>query len=72
MKLSGDVMNKYDRHMEICKKLKTNPVPFIIVNSDPSYKLAENGCLADIIPTMIDMMGYEKPVEMTGKSLLIK
>ncbi|MDD6101824.1 MAG: 2,3-bisphosphoglycerate-independent phosphoglycerate mutase [Clostridiales bacterium] len=50
----------------------TNPVPFIIVNSDPSYKLAENGCLADIIPTMIDMMGYEKPVEMTGKSLLIK
>lgn len=50
----------------------TNPVPFIIVNADPSYALKEGGCLADIIPTMIDMMGMEKPAEMTGTSLLIK
>ncbi|MCQ2538320.1 MAG: 2,3-bisphosphoglycerate-independent phosphoglycerate mutase, partial [Lachnospiraceae bacterium] len=50
----------------------TNPVPFIIVNADPSYKLKEGGCLANIIPTMIDMMGLEKPAEMTGESLLIK
>ncbi len=50
----------------------TNPVPFLIVNADPSYKLKEGGCLADIIPTMIDMMGMEKPAEMTGSSLLIK
>ena len=32
----------------------TNPVPFILVNADPSYTLRENGCLADIIPTLID------------------
>ncbi|MGN0164823.1 MAG: 2,3-bisphosphoglycerate-independent phosphoglycerate mutase [Lachnospiraceae bacterium] len=50
----------------------TNPVPFILVNADPSYTLKEGGCLADIIPTMIDMMGMEKPVEMTGNSLLVK
>jgi 2,3-bisphosphoglycerate-independent phosphoglycerate mutase len=50
----------------------TNPVPFILVNYDKNYKLAENGCLADIIPTMIEMMGMVKPEEMTGKSLLIK
>ena len=50
----------------------TNPVPFILVNYDKDYSLAEGGCLADIIPTMIDMMGMEKPVEMTGKSLLVK
>ncbi|MCR4588877.1 MAG: 2,3-bisphosphoglycerate-independent phosphoglycerate mutase [Lachnospiraceae bacterium] len=50
----------------------TNPVPFMIVNADPSYKLRENGCLADIVPTLIDMMGMEKPAEMTGQSLLIK
>ncbi len=49
-----------------------NPVPFILVNADPSYKLKEDGCLADIIPTLIDLMGMEKPVEMTGTSLLIK
>jgi len=34
--------------------------------------LAEGGVLADIVPTLIDMMGMEKPKEMTGKSLLIK
>ncbi len=50
----------------------TNPVPFILVNYDKDYTLAEGGCLADIIPTMIEMMGMVKPEEMTGKSLLIK
>ena len=50
----------------------TNPVPFIIVNADPSYKLREGGCLADIAPTLIEMMGMEQPEEMTGKSLLIR
>ena len=50
----------------------TNPVPFILVNADPAYKLREGGCLADIVPTLIELMGMEQPVEMTGKSLLIK
>ena len=50
----------------------TNPVPFILVNADPKYTLKENGCLADIIPTLIELMGMEKPVEMTGESLLIE
>ncbi len=50
----------------------TNPVPFILVNADPSYKLRENGCLADIAPTLIELMGMKQPEEMTGKSLLIK
>lgn len=50
----------------------TNPVPFIIVNADPAYTLREGGCLADIVPTMIEMMGMQQPEEMTGKSLLIK
>ena len=49
-----------------------NPVPFILVNADPSYKLREGGCLADIVPTLIELMGMEQPVEMTGKALLIK
>lgn len=50
----------------------TNPVPFILVNADPSYKLREGGCLADIAPTLIELMGLEQPKEMTGKSLLVK
>lgn len=50
----------------------TNQVPFILVNYDKDYTLREGGCLADIIPTLIEMMGMVKPEEMTGKSLLIK
>lgn len=50
----------------------TNPVPFILVNADPAYQLREGGCLADIAPTLIELMGLEQPAEMTGKSLLIK
>ena len=50
----------------------TNPVPFILVNADPAYKLREGGCLADIAPTLIELMGMEQPEEMTGKSLLVK
>ncbi len=49
----------------------TNPVPFILVNCD-GYELREGGCLADIAPTLIELMGMEQPAEMTGKSLLIK
>lgn len=50
----------------------TNPVPFILVNADPAYGLAEGGCLADIAPTLIELMGLKQPEEMTGHSLLIK
>lgn len=50
----------------------TNPVPFILVNYDDTYTLREGGCLADITPTLIQIMDMEQPKEMTGKSLLIK
>jgi len=50
----------------------TNPVPFILINYDKAYTLKEGGCLADIAPTMIEIMGLEQPAEMTGHSLLVK
>ena len=50
----------------------TNPVPFILYNADPAWKLREGGCLADIVPTLLELMGMEQPAEMTGKSLLIR
>ena len=46
----------------------TSPVPLIMVGYDG--ELACGGILADIAPTMLEMMGLEKPAEMTGKSLL--
>ncbi len=50
----------------------TLPVPFILVNAGEGVGLREGGCLADIAPTLIEMMGMEQPKEMTGKSLLKK
>ena len=49
----------------------TNPVPTILMTSE-NYKLKENGKLADLAPTMLDLMGIDKPEEMTGESLLIR
>ena len=49
----------------------TNPVPFILV-SDEKHKLREGGCLADVAPTLLELMEIPQPKEMTGKSLLEK
>ena len=46
----------------------TNPVPFIISGADVKLR---PGRLADISPTLLDLMGLEKPAVMTGETLLI-
>ncbi|HZV82260.1 MAG TPA: 2,3-bisphosphoglycerate-independent phosphoglycerate mutase [Geobacteraceae bacterium] len=49
----------------------TNPVWLVLVDdSRKGVKLREGGRLADVAPTMLDMLGLPKPAEMTGKSLL--
>ena len=48
----------------------TNPVPFILIGAG-NVKL-KKGKLADLAPTMLDLMGFSKPSEMTGESLIIK
>ncbi|MBR0490712.1 MAG: 2,3-bisphosphoglycerate-independent phosphoglycerate mutase [Clostridia bacterium] len=50
----------------------TNPVPIIVINGKNKIKLREGGILADLAPTMLDMMGLEKPSEMTGSTLIVK
>ena len=46
----------------------TNPVPIILVDKD--LKAIHNGVLGDLAPTILELMGIEKPAVMTGKSLL--
>jgi 2,3-bisphosphoglycerate-independent phosphoglycerate mutase len=46
-----------------------DPVPFIVTRKD--VKLRENGVLADVAPTVLELMGIPQPPEMTGKSLLM-
>ncbi|MFJ7848171.1 2,3-bisphosphoglycerate-independent phosphoglycerate mutase [Peribacillus sp. NPDC097224] len=48
----------------------TNPVPVIVTKNQVT--LRTGGILGDLAPTMLDLLGVEKPVEMTGKSLLFK
>ncbi len=50
----------------------TNPVPFCVVGYPECKELRTDGVLADISPTMLDIMGIEQPAEMTGKSLIIR
>ena len=48
----------------------TNLVPFIICNADASYAIREGGALADIAPTVLELMQLEQPESMTGASLI--
>lgn len=49
----------------------TNPVPFILVSDEyKNAKLRDGGILADIAPTLLEVLGEEVPSEMTGKSLI--
>lgn len=47
-----------------------NPVPVILFNGPAGAKLREGGRLADLAPTVLDLMGLPQPAEMTGVSLL--
>ena len=49
----------------------TNVVPLTLVGNG-QVKLAGDGRLCDVAPTMLDLLGIAKPVEMTGKSLIVK
>ncbi len=48
----------------------TNPVPFHLIDEELiGVKLREGGALEDVAPTMLALLGLEKPVEMTGRDL---
>lgn len=48
----------------------TNPVPAILVSECEDIKL-RHGILADVAPTLLELMGIPKPEGMTGKSIII-
>ncbi|MFH1834921.1 MAG: 2,3-bisphosphoglycerate-independent phosphoglycerate mutase [Methanobacteriota archaeon] len=60
---------------EICPAHGTNPVPFILISSREELKkveLARGGGMKDVAPTMLEILGIDKPAEMTGESLIIR
>jgi 2,3-bisphosphoglycerate-independent phosphoglycerate mutase len=47
-----------------------NPVPFVLVDDSRRNVVLRNGILADITPTILELMAIEKPKVMTGASLI--
>jgi len=47
----------------------TNPVPFIVLDPDGDCPLRSGGALCDVGPTILSMLGIERPTEMTGTDL---
>jgi 2,3-bisphosphoglycerate-independent phosphoglycerate mutase len=66
----GNVECMKDEDNNIITGHTNNKVPFVIC--DENIKLKEEGTLADVIPTLIDVFEISKPKEMTGNSLIIK
>jgi 2,3-bisphosphoglycerate-independent phosphoglycerate mutase len=48
----------------------TGPVPIVLLGMNAAA--VENGLLSDLAPTLLDYMNIDKPVEMSGRSLLIR
>nr|WGH13708.1 Phosphoglycerate mutase [Lophurella pseudocorticata] len=68
----GNADYMIDEHHQPCKSHSTNLVPFIIIkkNQHERYTLKSHGNLADIAPTILDMLKIKTPKEMNGKSLI--
>lgn len=65
----GNADKMYEPNGEPFTAHTTNPVPFIVVGED--CELREGGVLADIAPTMLQLLELPQPEEMTGKSLIV-
>ena len=69
----GNADNMYEPNGSPFTAHTTNPVPFILVDDNlKDIKLKKDGKLSDIIPTMLDIMHIEKPLEMSGQTLIVK
>ncbi|MBF8982545.1 2,3-bisphosphoglycerate-independent phosphoglycerate mutase [Lutibacter sp. B2] len=66
----GNSDEMLDKDGNIITSHSTNPVPVVLINASEEYDLQE-GKLADLAPTLLELMNVEKPNEMTGQSLLV-
>ncbi len=69
----GNADKMFDENGKPFTAHTTNVVPFILVSEQfKNVTLRDGGILADIAPTLLEVMGVEIPEEMTGKSLIVK
>jgi 2,3-bisphosphoglycerate-independent phosphoglycerate mutase len=67
----GNAEQMGDEKGNICTSHTLNPVPFILVDEHRKYAKLREGILADIAPTILDIMGLKQPEQMTGKTLIL-
>lgn len=65
----GNIEEMHDAHDQPHTQHTLNPVPIHLISNQFNYKI-KDGILADIAPTILDLMGIKKPAEMTQSSLL--
>ncbi len=65
----GNCEEMLDKDGNIVTSHTTNSVPFIITKDNIKLR---DGILADIAPTILELLEIDKPIEMTGKSLIIR
>ncbi len=68
----GNAEKMLDEDENIFTAHTTNKVPCVISLIDNNYSKIKNGILADVAPTILEILDIKKPKEMTGKSLLKK
>lgn len=66
----GNAEEKIDKDGNILTQHTTNPVPFILISNRFKKLLREKGEMQDVAPTILKILGIEKPKEMTGESLV--
>ncbi len=67
----GNCEMMFDREADVPHTAHTlNPVPIVLVNCKREHATIASGRLADVAPTVIDLMGLPLPQEMTGRSLI--
>ena len=69
---NADIM--FDKNNGPCKSHTKNFVPFVMINTSKeqnNYSLKSTGSLADIAPTVLDLLNIKAPDEMSGQSLII-
>ncbi len=65
----GNADEMLDKDGNVQTSHSLNPVPLVFISNNPK-QLSDGGVLADLAPTLLDMMGLEIPKEMTGHSLI--
>ncbi len=66
----GNSEKMLDKNGQVHTAHTVNNVPFILVDENHRNTRLKTGCLGDIAPTILQLMGIDKPQQMTGKSLL--